>query len=502
MLIVERESRISMGPVPVRYHSFRLIGEERRVILLSFISGSFTSGNRQQVQALFEFLESLTDEKVADELARVEQRYAGRHADFREQLLENFDKAKNVSGMDLRNHARRLLAGSYFTMEYAFQASALFNPSIVAHPDQSGLPQGSLRFVMSLRAVGEGHVSSVVFHTGILDGAGGVTFDPPATFTAPTQISPDRYYVKGLFQRRLVELGLDGAIVDDCLKTLQESFSPAELEAAISQIRSTTEVDAKLHTCLESILWLGRSNYRLSLAPGSAVNQLFLFPKSDNESRGIEDLRMVRFVEDNGSVAYYGTYTAFNGTSIMPALIETNDFRTVSVHTLNGACAQNKGMALFPRRIDGRYVMCSRIDGRNLFLMYSDNIHFWESAKILASPKFAWEFRLIGNCGSPIETPEGWLLITHGVGALRQYAIGAMLLDLQDPSIIRGRLREPMIVSTEDEREGYVPNVVYSCGSLVWYGRLVLPYAISDRKTAVAEIDLNTLLSKLMADGP
>jgi predicted GH43/DUF377 family glycosyl hydrolase len=387
-------------------------------------------------------------------------------------------------------------------MEYAFQASALFNPSIVPHPDQSGLNGGCLRFVMSLRAVGEGHLSSVVFHTGIIDSLGAVIFDPPAAFTAPTQVSPDRFYVKALFQRRLLELGLDYGIIEECLRTLPDSFSPAELDIAAAQVRGSTPVDSKVYTCLESMLWLGRSNYRLSLPRGSAINQLFLFPKSDNESRGIEDLRLVRFLDDDGSVTYFGTYTAFNGTSIMPVLIETADFRTVSHHTLNGACAQNKGMALFPRRIGGHYAMCSRIDGRNLFLMYSDHVHFWESATLLAAPKYAWEFRLIGNCGSPIETPEGWLLITHGVGAMRQYAIGAMLLDLQDPSKIRGRLREPMIVSTEDEREGYVPNVVYSCGSLLWNGKLVLPYAISDRKTAVAEININVLLQKLLVDGP
>jgi predicted GH43/DUF377 family glycosyl hydrolase len=186
----------------------------------------------------------------------------------------------------------------------------------------------------------------------------------------------------------------------------------------------------------------------------------------------------------------------------MPVLIETLDFRTVSVHTLNGAGAQNKGMALFPRRVNGHYAMCSRIDGRNLFLMFSDHIHFWESAQTLAVPKYAWEYRLIGNCGSPIETSEGWLLITHGVGAMRQYAIGAMLLDRNDPSQIRGRLREPLIVSTEDEREGYVPNVVYSCGSVLWKTKLILPYAISDRKTAIAEIEVDALLQRLLADGP
>jgi len=203
----------------------------------------------------------------------------------------------------------------------------------------------------------------------------------------------------------------------------------------------------------------------------------------------------------NGATEYYGTYTAFNGSNIFPMLLNTPDFHSVSVRTLNGACAQNKGMALFPRRINGHYAMCSRIDGRNLFLMFSDYIHTWETAQRLAVPEYAWDYRLIGNCGSPLETPEGWLLITHGVGPMRQYGISAMLLDRHDPSIVRGRLKEPLIVSTESEREGYVPNVVYSCGSLICNQLLILPYAISDRKTAVAEIDLAALLQKLLASG-
>jgi len=497
MLIVEKkQDSKAFGQIAMRELGFRLLADEHCVILLSF-----TSGDKHQLQSVFEFLENMSDATAAVELSRVRDRYAGRHIDFEERLLENYEKAKSFSGLELQSRTRRLLAGGYFTMEYAFQASALFNPSIVPHPDQSSLPICSLRFVMSLRAVGEGHVSSVVFFTGVLDADGGVKFDPPARFTSPTQISPDHAYAKGLFRQSLLQLGLSGGAVDECLHELSASFTPAQLEEAAARKRIATPADSPLRSCLETMLWLGRSNYKLSMTPGSAINQLFLFPKSDNESRGIEDLRLVRFANEDGSIVYYGTYTAFNGTRTMPVLVETLDFRTVSIHTLNGACVKNKGMALFPRRINGHYAMCSRIDGRNLFLMFSDHVHFWESAELLASPKYAWEYRLIGNCGSPIETSEGWLLITHGVGAMRQYAIGAMLLDLENPLKIRGRLREPLIVSTEDEREGYVPNVVYSCGSLIWNHKLILPYAISDRKTAVAEIDVDVLLRKLLDDG-
>jgi predicted GH43/DUF377 family glycosyl hydrolase len=498
MRIVEQSSSQSArGPVEMRRLSLRLLGDERRVILLPFVHGG-----KLQIQAVFDFLEQLSDAQAAGELENIKARFAGRHMNFQDHLLENYERSRSLAGRSLQDDTRRLLAGAFFTMEYSFEATALFNPSIVPHPDQSGVNAGSLRFVMSLRAIGEGHLSSAVFHTGILDQEGGMTFDPLAPFAVPTRTSADRVYIKDLFCRKLVEMGLDGNDAEKSLSSLPASFTARQLVDTVAQIRGSGASSASLKLCLESMLWLAKSNYMLRLRTGASINQLLLFPRSDNESRGIEDLRLVRFTEESGTAVYYGTYTAFSGSGILPMFLDTPDFRTISVHTLNGACAQNKGMAFFPRRINGHYAMCSRIDGRNLFLMYSDHIHFWESARMLASPKYAWEYRLMGNCGSPLETAEGWLLITHGVGPMRQYAIGAMLLDHKDPFQIRGRLREPLVVSTDDEREGYVPNAVYSCGALIWNGKLVLPYAIADRETTVAEIDLNALLQRILADGP
>jgi predicted GH43/DUF377 family glycosyl hydrolase len=263
--------------------------------------------------------------------------------------------------------------------------------------------------------------------------------------------------------------------------------------------QETQPVTRNLHRTLECVQWLADSNYELRFCPKLAMSERIIFPVSLNESNGIEDARFVRFTEDDGSVMYYATYTAYNGRTILPQLIETEDFLHFRVLTLNGTAVQNKGMALFPRRIGGRYAMLSRQDDENLFIMFSDNAHYWSDPKIILRPAEMWESVKIGNCGSPIETEAGWLVITHGVGPMRKYCIGAALLDLNDPSIVLGRLHEPLLAPEGNEREGYVPNVVYSCGSLLFGRELVLPYAMSDKASAIASMSVDELLAALMA---
>jgi predicted GH43/DUF377 family glycosyl hydrolase len=250
------------------------------------------------------------------------------------------------------------------------------------------------------------------------------------------------------------------------------------------------------------MLWLAHCNYRLALPENASISELVIFPNTENESKGIEDLRMVRFTEDDGTVTYFGTYSAYNGVRVLPMLMDWNTPRSIHIHTLNGACARNKGMALFPRRINGHYAMCGRLDGQNLHIMYSDMVHFWESSSLLARPEYPWELMLMGNCGSPLETEAGWLLITHGVGPMRQYCLGAMLLDLNDPTRIIGRLRDPLMTPTEEEREGYTPNVLYSCGSMIHDGNLYIPYAMSDQKTGMATVDVAELIQMLIDSPP
>lgn len=496
---VEEPSVVESGPTlaSLRRLPLRIAGRPRRVILLPFAHGYNPS-----LKAVFDLVGSLSEEEVAAELATVMEQFADRHQNIHSHIQEHYALACGITGVKPEhNEARRLLLGAYFTMEYSIEAAALFNPSIVPHPEQTGLDEGALRFVMSFRATGEGHLSSVVFQTGLISPQGEVILHPPRPHTSRTRLAPDRAYHKDLFLRKVGEMGAHLPTAKLVADLLADRFSLPELEQAIGGVRRNGKVNSQYHATFESMLWLARSNYRLQLAPNTDISELLIYPHSDSESRGIEDLRLVSFTDEDGS-RYFGTYTAYNGKQTLPMLLETADFRTLDIHTLNGACVQNKGMALFPRRIKGHYAMCSRIDGRNLYIMYSDMMHFWESAKLLAAPKYPWEYRLIGNCGSPLETPEGWLLITHGVGPMRRYCIGAMLLDLDEPGRIRGRLRHPLLTPPPEDRDGYVPNVVYSCGALIYRDSLYLPYAIADQVTSLACVEVKELLDQLLRDGP
>lgn len=483
--------------VDFRSLALRLESNDASVITLPFLAGSAT-----RLSELVGRIANLPEEEAECCLNEVCGRFKHRHENLDVVFLEHFGLASRLTGFTERISAvKQLLIGSYFTMEYSFQSTAVFNPSIVAHPDQTNVPEGAVRFIMSLRATGEGHVSSTMFRTGTIEADETVVMDPPPRYSARTRLAPDHSYDKALFRRKLAEMSVNQYATDVILDRLGDAFTFMELEQSIQAVQEAGIVDGELRDAVDSMLYLARSNYQLKLAADADVSHLVLFPNSDSESRGIEDARLVRFVDDDASVMYYGTYTAYNGTHFLPMLFETADFKRVRIHTLNGACAINKGLALFPRRIDGHYAMCSRVDGHRLFIMYSDMIHFWETAEPIAEPKYSWELRLIGNCGSPIETDEGWLLLTHGVGPMRQYAIGAMLFDLDNPAIMIGRLKHPLIVPPEEEREGYVPNVVYSCGALRVRDRIYIPYAIADEKTRMASVSLGGLLGQIKEDG-
>ena len=269
-----------------------------------------------------------------------------------------------------------------------------------------------------------------------------------------------------------------------------------------AETRNTEVLPPDTHRGIDFLMWVTRSNYRIQMPPRADLTQLVLYPVMQEEAHGVEDLRLVRFVEQDGAVEYVGTYVAYDGRRTLPMLIRTRDFREIEVHSINGAAALDKGMVLFPRRINGHYVMCSRIDGENLYIMYSDLLHFWESAECLAGPNATWNLLQVGNCGSPLETPEGWLLLTHGVGPMRTYAIGAMLLDLDNPIRIRGRLRAPLLRAAPAEREGYVPNVVYTCGSMIHGGTLYIPFALADRSTTMCTVAVEELVRCLLDSGP
>lgn len=394
---------------------------------------------------------------------------------------------------------RQLFLGAHFTHEYSPESAALFNPSIVPHPDQSGVPVGSLRFILSLRATGEGHISSVTFRSGVVSAQPRITLTPPVPFAAEPERVPNAAYAKGLFAHKLEEAGVQNDFCRRVLDQLHEDFTLKELHAVLFASGLTADTsDATAARAARGILLLAESNYEVNFSPTSRVSQRVLFPSAPSQSNGIEDARFVHFRNDDGSHTYYATYTAYDGKIILPQLLETPDFVHFKFSTLNGPAVQNKGMALFPRRLNGQYVMLSRQDDENILLMFSDNIHFWQKPEVLLAPVQPWEFIKLGNCGSPIETDAGWLVLSHGVGAMRKYCLGAFLLDLHDPRRVIGRLREPLLCPNEAEREGYVPNVVYTCGALRHGRELIIPYAMSDSATSFATVSVDELLAAMI----
>jgi predicted GH43/DUF377 family glycosyl hydrolase len=353
--------------------------------------------------------------------------------------------------------------------------------------------------VLSLRATGEGHISSITFRTGTLYSDFRIEMHPPTGFlTEPTQ-TPNPQYDKALFARKLSELGLTCEFTRRVLYGLGDSFSSEELGAGLNSelFRQPDGLTLKDQTSAQGMWMLARSNYEVQFQPEQQLSNRILFPATPSQRNGIEDARFVHFQNDDGTFRYYATFTAYDGRVVMPELVETSDFLRFRFITLNGPAAENKGMALFPRKIGGRYVMLSRQDNENISLMFSDNVHFWNERTLLLKPLFPWELIQLGNCGSPIETEAGWLVLSHGVGPVRKYCIGAFLLDRDDPSKVIGRMREPLIKPNQDEREGYVPNVVYTCGALVHNGELIIPYGLADHATGFATVPLVDVLAAM-----
>jgi len=478
----------------LRRHDLALLPQSERVILRPFIPSS-----AGRIAAILGRALAMSEEEAAAELESLHREFDSRHFDISRQWLDTFAKVSHhVFTQRPLSRVRELLIGALFSGEYALESAALFNPSLVPHPDQSGLAEGALRFVMSLRATGEGHISSIEFRSGVISREGDIELEPVSRFVTVPEVLPNPGYHKKSFVLKFHEMGFDNEFAAALMAPLSEEFTRSDLNRSIGTVRHESPAGSnELRRTLDCAQWLADSNYELRFSRNLGLSERILFPVSPNESNGIEDARFVRFVEDDGTVMYYATYTAYNGHAILPQFLETRDFLHFRVITLNGAAVQNKGMALFPRRIDGRYVMLSRQDDENVFLMFSDNLHYWSEARLLLRPAAGWEAVKVGNCGSPLETPEGWLVITHGVGPMRKYCIGAVLLDLEDPTKILGRLREPLLSPEGREREGYVPNVVYSCGSLLHRGQLVLPYAMSDKASSVASIPLAELLAAL-----
>ncbi|MGE5795551.1 MAG: glycoside hydrolase family 130 protein [Ignavibacteria bacterium] len=459
----------------------------------------FTILSEERIIKIIGRIMTLSEKDVKKELRQVMTEFEERHQRLRNFFNNRFVQMKKYLLTDLElSDDRKLLIGAYFTQEYSLESAALFNPSIVWHPNQSDLPEGSRRFILSLRATGEGHISSITFRTGVIDKENKITVQTPTRYVAISESITNPVYEKVLFERKLVELDLLNDLAKKILSTLDDFFTIKDLEESIRVLmRPFRNKGGETDLTAKAILSLALSNYEIQYNSDQRLSERIIFPHSPSEINGIEDARFVEFISENGERIYYATYTAYDGKIIFPQILETKDFLHFKISTLNGPEVKNKGMALFPRKINGHYAMISRQDNENLFLMYSDHLHFWYTKQLILKPTYSWEFVQIGNCGSPIETEAGWLVLSHGVGAMREYSIGAFLLDKDDPSKVIGRLEEPLLTPNENEREGYVPNVVYSCGGAVHGGELIIPYAMSDYASSFAKVNLNDLLTEL-----
>jgi len=468
------------------------------------IARLFVPGDEARIRGIIQRALAIPEPEAQQIAGRLKESFDDRHRDLVDVVADHFDAVRQyVPDEGSMSGSRKLLIGACFTMEYSIEAAALFNPSMVPAIDQSGLPPGSIRFLMSLRATGEGHVSSIVFRRGVVDAGNNIDIEPASPFSRQLDVAEDVPHDKQLFRQKLTEMGAYDPAAQSILDRTPDRISLADLNQAIEEARRASRAPETISGAAETMLWVARSNYTLRVPEGTDPSEVVIFPISENESRGIEDVRLVMFTDDDGTAHYFGTYTAYDGRSIMPQLLEITPEPggvLVHIHTMSGQEAQNKGMALFPRRVGGRYAMIGRLDNENLFLMYSDNIRVWDTAEILQRPRFAWEIVQIGNCGSPLETEAGWLLLTHGVGPMRQYCIGATLLDRDDPSRVIGQTREPLLVPAEDERSGYVPNVVYSCGGMIREDTLIIPYAMNDMYSGFAAVPLPDLLAVLQED--
>jgi len=421
-------------------HELRLHADPSRVVVRPFhIAVGGVAGVPGRTERLVGEVLGMSAYEAREQLEVVLKDFEARHWQTRRVFMTRYDQIEELLGLNGEEigDEKRQLIGAYFCHEYSYAAAALMNPSAVPHFDQSGMPAGSLRILMSMRAVGEGHISSVAFREGIITDAHQLMLAPEPPFATATDMSA------------------------------RASEEAPEGEVTVHRHRDST------------------------------LSGTVIFPITEAQSKGLEDLRLVHFQHDDGSWEWIGTYTAYNGSQIQSEMMRTRDFRSFELVPLRGGASRNKGMALFPRRVDGQYMMIGRSDGENLFLLKSPDLTHWEEGAKILTPTFPWELVQIGNCGPPIELDEGWLLLTHGVGAMRKYSIGAVLLDKRDPSKVIGRTREPLLAAKDQDREGYVPNVVYSCGAIRHNDTLFLPYGIADSSIGFAFMPVSEVLAAM-----
>ncbi|KIA88951.1 glycoside hydrolase family 130 protein [Kaistella jeonii] len=482
--------------VPVTRKKLHFLPDSSRVIARYFMNGE--AETKDTIALVF----AMSENEVHVALNQTLREFAYRHRHITRLFMNHYHNAKGIIdqmqiNVDGISEERKLLIGSYLTMEYSLESTAFFNPSIIPDVDQTYLEEGEMRVIISFRATGEGHISSIVFRRAILDKNNDLHMMSIGKSMDIAEVLQKTSYHKGRFIKKMQEMNISDKYFGAIVENLPDHFEYLVLKEAVDNTLKDPSISTDRRIAFEEIAWLLESYYDIEFHKDSDISERVIFPISESESNGIEDARFVRFTDDDGTVKFYATYTAYNGHTILPKFLSTEDFCTFRIMPLRGKGAMGKNLAFFPKKIKGQYAMLSRIDGVNNYIMFSDRNTLWDNPILLQKPKYPWEFSKIGNCGSPIWTEEGWLIITHGVGPMRRYCIGASLLDLDDPTKVIGRLKEPLLMPLENEREGYVPNVVYSCGSIIHNNHLILPYAVSDYSTTYAVVEMAALFEGL-----
>lgn len=482
--------------IPIERSTTVLAGNPERVLCRMFIPGEeeLIEG-RSRIPQVLERILLMDEEATLRTLQAVQRGFGGRHRDLVDQFRMHYRAVAHLIEHEVSD-AQQLLIGAYFTQEYAIEGAAYFNPSIVAAPDEPDDDAEVLRFILSVRAVGEGHISTIVFRSGLLTLSGSIHIDPPSPFTT-TRAQRFTVLRNRLVRQAAVEAGVDCADVELVLAMLPDKFTPEEMIASLTQL----DVSGVRHTPTDAFIAamddISRSSYEVDFDADTEVSERVLWPTAPDERRGMEDARFVRLLDPDEPVRYRASYTAYDGSEVRTRILETDDFRSFSSMALTGPGVRNKGLAFFPRKIDGRYCALSRFDRESNSIAFSADGYHWNDVHPLAQPTQPWELVHIGNCGSPLETDEGWLVLTHGAGPMRRYSIGVMLLDRDDPSKVLGQLSEPLLEPADDERNGYVPNVVYSCGSILHRNTIVIPYGFSDWRIRFATVDVADVMSRL-----
>jgi len=461
-------------------------------VIINFLDLGLNTNNTGRLHRLIDTVLAIPENELNALYEEIKNSFTFRHRNFEHYLKLNFKKVQPVLPQNQKiSEIRSLVIGAYFSKEYSIQAAALFNPSMVVHPNQNGLKEGEKRFIISLRSVGEGHISSIEFRSGIIDRAGNITLDEETRFSScSVKDLRKRYHKKNILKNTTALNDFDQSI----LNVFEETFTYNDyLEKLKENVFLPFDSGSQ-----EKLFHILDTNYDVITDGNSPICERVIFPNAMGESMGMEDVRFVAFTE-NDTTKYIGTYTAYNGHQISPQLIITDDFVNFKARSMYGAAVSDKGLALFPEKIDGKYVMIGRQGGENITIMYSDDLFIWNNYEVIMTPEDTWGYVQLGNCGSPIKTREGWLLITHAVGPMRKYVLGAILLDLEKPSKIIKKLNKPLIAPNENEREGYVPNVVYSCGSMEHEGNLIVPYAMSDSASTFATINIQELIQEMDA---